>query len=230
MDKSLGVIFDYKSDELKKRLLECLDAEARQFSDIARQYFDRGQLSKEDKTGLLRAVITAIDHVMAAGGWNNSLFLRNTLKPLITIKVEAETELEKLEFKAAKKTIHAQPLASDEKEIYVSLFQSDGYNIGKWAMQLRSLDRYTIGRPVYETETDVETRIRLRPTPMNEAYVVVAVKKSDVQPPAFQASLKDPFGHTLLQLKETAVRDGRINAFVHHGMRYRFVDGQLIQG
>lgn len=231
MNKSSGLISELKSQELKKKLLECLDQEARQFSEVARTYVTKGQLSKEDKTGLLTAIIAAIDHVMAAGDWNSSLFLRNTLKPLIAIKLEAETELQCFEEIANARLKQKRVLASDEIEVYISLFQSDGYNIAKWAMQLRSLDRYTVGRPVYENEADIEKRIRLRNTAgvANEAYVVVAIKKTDIQANLNQASLNDQFGNPLLQLKDTAVRNGQIDAFVHQGTRYDFVDGQLIK-
>lgn len=231
MDKSSGLISELKSQALKKKLLDCLDTDARQFSEMAREYVTRGQLSKEDKAGLLTGIIAAIDHILEAGDWNSSLFLRNTLKPLVAIKVEAETELARFAEKAGHRMIQKHVLTEAEVEVYISLFQSDGYNIAKWAMQLRSLDRYIIGRPVYQNEADVEKRIRLRSAAgvANEAYVTVAVKKTDIQSDQFPASLKDQFGNPLLQLKETAVRDGKIDAFVHQGMRYAFVDGQLIK-
>jgi len=111
------------------------------------------------------------------------------------------------------------------------LFQSDGYNINKWAMQLRSLDRYTVGRPVYQSEADVQKRIRLRSAAAgNEGYVIVTIRKADIQSPdPFASPLKDQFDHPLLVLKEIAVRNGRIVAFVHQGICYHFVDGQLIK-
>src|SRR3990167_9768701 len=218
-----------KSQNLKKQLLECLDKEAREFSDFARQFFSKETLSKEDKAGLLNAVITAFDHVMSGGDWESSLFLRNTIKPLIAIKTEAELELSKLKIKASEQSASIQTLSEDETTVYISLFQSDGYNINKWAMQLRSLDRYIVGRPVYQNEADIEKRIRLRAAAANEAYVAVIVKKMDVQFDPFAAPLKDQFDHSLLLLKETALKHGRIIAFVHQGIRYHFVDGQLVK-
>ena len=230
MDKSSGLISELKSFELKKKLLECLDTEAREFSEAARAFVSQGQLSPEDKTGLLKAIVAAVDHVMTAGDWNSSLFLRNTLKPLIAVKEEAETELKKYEEVSTARISKKYMPTEHEIAVYISLFQSDGYNIGKWAMQLRSLDRYTVGRPIYEQEADVEKRIRLRSSgAVNEAYVTVTVKKTDIQSNSFQASLKDTFGHPLLSLKETAVRNGKIGEFVHQNSRYDFIDGQLIK-
>jgi intracellular multiplication protein IcmQ len=230
MDDTSGLLSDFKGHDLKKKLLECLDKEAHQFSEFARQYFAKEHLSKEDKIGLLTSIIATVDHVVAAGDWQSSLFLRNTIKPLLAIKAEAQTELDQLQMKAMQKPIHSVSARTEnEVEVYVSLFQSDGYNINKWAMQLRSLDRYVIGRPVYQNENDVESRIRLRNAGVNEAYVVVVVKKNDIQSDRFAAAIKDQFNHPLLTLKETALKSGRIIAFVHQKIRYHFVDGQLLK-
>lgn len=229
MDNTSGLASDFKGQELKKKLLECLDKEAREFSEIARTYFAKEHLSKEDKTGLLQAVINTVDHVVAGGDWESSLFLRNTLKPLLAIKAEAVAELNRLDLKASEKSINIQPPSENEVEVYISLFQSDSYNINKWAMQLRSLDRYIVGRPVYKNPEDIEKRIRLRAASGNEAYVAVVVKKTDVQADPFAASLKDQFDHPLVLLKEKAMHHGRINVFVHQSVRYYFVDGQLIK-
>ena len=166
---------------------------------------------------------------MSAGDWDSSLFLRNTLKPLMHIKTEAELELNKLTAKAEDKILEMKPAAEDEAQVCISLFQSDGYNIGKWAVQLRSLERYIVGRPIYKSEEDAARRIKLRPAAAgNEAYVAIIVKKTDIQPEG-PAPLKDQFGHPLVLLKEIAVKNGRIVAFVHQEMRYHFVDGQLVK-
>lgn len=229
MDKASGLISDFKGQELKKKLLECLDQEAREFSEIARMYFVKESLSKEDKIGLLTAVIATVDHVIAAGDWESSLFLRNTVKPLLAIKTEAIAELNRLDLKVNEKSINIKPISENEVEVYISLFQSDGYNINKWAMQLRSLDRYVIGRPVYQNEVDIEKRIHLRATAGNEAYVSVVVKKTNIQSDPFAAPLKDQFDQPLIVLKEKAVHEGRVNRFVHQGVCYYFVDGQLVR-
>lgn len=227
MDSISQLVSGSKDQDLKRKLLECLDKEARQFSEVARSYFERNHLSKEDRQGMLTSVITTIDHVLAAGDWNSSLFLRNTIKPLMAIKSEAEIELSKLEIKAVEKSVVVQAIAPDEREVYISLFQSDGYNTGKWAMQLRSLERYVIGRPVYQHQEDAEKRVRLRAATGSEGFVVVIIKETDLQSPV--STTKDQFDSPLLSLKETALRNGRIVAFVHQNVRYHFVDGQLIK-
>src|SRR5688500_10066636 len=139
MDDISRIISGSKDQDLKKKLLECLDREARQFSEIARTYFVKDHLSSEDKKGMLTAVINTVNHVLEGGDWQSTLFLRNTVKPLMAIKSEAELELSRLEIKAEENAIHIPSPTEQETEVYISLFQSDGYNMGKWAMQLRSL-------------------------------------------------------------------------------------------
>jgi intracellular multiplication protein IcmQ len=229
MDKPSGLPFEKKNVDLKQKLLDCLEQESHEFLATIQTYFSQDQLSQDDRADLLRAVIAAVDHVLSAGEWDTSLFLRNTLKPLQAIKAEAQAELDAIHHVTSAKTIEAQPIGEDESEVYISLFQSDGYNINKWAVQVRSLDRYMIGRPIYQSQEDIEKRIRLRAAANSEAYVAVVVKKSDIQSDTFAIVMKDQFDHPLLQLKERALQRGRIAVFVHQGVRYRFVDGQLVK-
>lgn len=228
MDRTVGLTADFKSQELRKKLLDCLNRENTQFSAIANQLIEKGHHSDADKIQLLQAIIETVDRVLAAGDWESSLFLKNTAKPLKAIKAEAETELADRQGRTTQKHIKIAPLSEDEQEVYVSLFQSDGYNKGKWAVQLRALSRYVVGRPIYQHEADIQKRIRLRAASENEAYVIVAVKKKDVLSDPFQTNvLKDQYDHPLVQLKETAVQNGRIISFVHNKVRYHFVDGRL---
>lgn len=230
MDKSSGLTSGHKSRALKQKLLDCIDQEAKQFSDVTREFFDKEQLSSEDKTGLLKAIIAAVDHVLAADDWDSSLFLRNLIKPIVAIKEEAQAELDKTAIKNSEKKIVVIPAAAHEVEVYISLFQSDGYNMSKWAMQLRALSRYVVGRPVYQYEADVKKWMRLRANLPTEAYVTVIVQQSDIQSDPLRAALRDRYDHPLLQLKETALQQhGRIVAFVHQGTHYHFADGQLIK-
>ncbi|OGT26875.1 MAG: Dot/Icm secretion system protein IcmQ [Gammaproteobacteria bacterium RIFCSPLOWO2_02_FULL_42_14] len=229
-DQSSGITSAHKSQELKKRLLECIDKEAKHFSESTRAYFEKEELSLEDKTGLLQAVVAAVDHVLKAGDWDSSLFLRNLVKPLIAIKTEAQMELDRQHVKTD--VLHIPviaPPANDELQVYISLFQSDGYNMLKWAMQLRSLSRYVIGRPVYQNEADVEKWMRLRAGLPTEAYVAVIVKKSDIQVDPMKPALKDRYDHPLLELQETALQRGRIVSFVHQNIRYYFANEQLVK-
>jgi len=227
--ESSALTAKHKAEALKKQLLDCLQQENQQFLNIAQAFFDKDTLSETDKTALLKAIIEAVDHVLTAGDWDSSLFLRNIVKPLKNIKAEAEAELQTHSGAGTAADIAVAPLSSSEVEVYISLFQSDGYNMNKWEMQLRSLERYIVGRPVYQHQADVEKRIRLKAGTVNEAYIAVAILKSEILTDTVSTLQKDPHGHPLLSLKETALKTGRIISFTHQNIHYRFVSGKLIR-
>lgn len=216
----------HRGQELKKKLLQCLQDSNKQLSEAAQFFLDKSNQNEAEKIALLQAVIRASDHVLQSGDWQSSLFLKNTVKTVEKIKQEAEMELARHYEHARSSVIQAAELGEDEVEVYISLFQSDGHNMEKWAVQLRSLERYVVGRPVYQQADDIEKRIRLRNAAANEAYVIVNVKKMDIQSGPLQ--LKDQYGHVLLQLKDSALKRGKIIGFVHQGKRYHFSDGKLV--
>ena len=98
----------------------------------------------------------------------------------------------------------------------------------KWELQLNSLRSYLLGRPVYEKEENVIKVIRQKLVQTSEAYVVMAIKKQDIQQFSYQAERIDRFGNSLLTLKDTAVKSKNIFEFVHQNQRYFFINGKLI--
>src|SRR5437867_2048280 len=116
MDTASGLPPEFKGQDLKKKLIDCLNKESQQFSDIISAYLSKEKLSKEDRESLLQSVVTVVDQVLSAGDWDSSLFLRNTLKPLQAIKEEALIELDLLKTNTTKKSITTQSLAENEIE------------------------------------------------------------------------------------------------------------------
>lgn len=231
MTNSSDLTQEHKAQALKQKLLDCLKEENAKLAQDVEAFFDKHHANDTDKLSILESIIASSGRLLSAGDWESSLFLRTQAKRIHAIKDEAELELKRLHQKNAETKAGFQPIAlsENEREVYISLFQSDGYNLDKWAMQLRSLSRYVVGRPVYSNEVDVEKRIRLRAAPASEAYVAVAVKKTDVKDDPFGMPILDQFGHTLLQLSDSAVETGKIVTFVHQGVRYRFVEGALVK-
>lgn len=221
----------HKAQALKQKLLDCLKEENVKLAQDIEAFFDSAHPNESEKLAILKSVIVSCESLLKAGDWENSLFLRSQAKRIQTIKNEAEDELKFLQQKKAEKKAGFGQVAlqESEREVYISLFQSDGYNLDKWAMQLRSLSRYVVGRPVYDKEEDIQKRIRLRASPVSEAYVVVGVKKADIKEDTFDIPVQDQYGHTLLQLSDAAVERGEIIAFVHQGIRYRLVEGSLVK-
>ena len=229
MVEQTGLTDQQKGQELKLKLLECLRQENRELMRIAKEYFEKPNKSESDAIHMLEAVIESSDHILTAGDWDSSLFLRNQVKSVKAIKAEAEAELQKKLQSGEKENVQEVALEDDEMPVYISLFQSDGYNVEKWAVQLRALKRYVVGRPIYEDEAHVQARIRLRAAAANEGYVIVGVKKADIKQDPFAPVMKDQYQHPLLNLKDTAVQNGKIVAFVHQNKRYIFHEGELIE-
>lgn len=215
-------------DALKQQLIDCIKQEKADFMEVARNFYKNSKRTKEDYLQLTDAIIGAVDHVLNANNWDDSLFLRNALKPLKEIRESAIALKKEATATVADKQITLRALEDDEVLVYISIFQSEGHNLRKWELQLSSLRSYLLGRPVYEKEEDVFKVVRQKLVQTSEAYVIVAVKKDDIQNFAYQAERVDRFGNPLLTLKDTAVKTENIFEFVHQGQRYFFVDGKLI--
>lgn len=165
-------------------------------------------------------VIKVIDQVMASGDWNASLYLRSAVKPLQNLKEQAQQMLQTLQ-KNENMVANKGP-QEQEMRIYISLYQSYGYDLGKWQALLRSLPSCVQGRPVYRSEAHVQKALRLKPDAVNEAYAVVLVKKVALMNSANFRRRQDQCGSDLLQLTPGAVQVDKIERFVHGHEQYRW--------
>ncbi|MCB1826930.1 MAG: Dot/Icm secretion system protein IcmQ [Coxiellaceae bacterium] len=216
------------SDALKQALIDCVKQEKADFMQVIKAFYSQGQRTREDYLALTDALIEAMNGVLNANDWDDSLFLRNALKPLKKIRDEAVALKKEATATMEDKQITLRDLAEDEMLVYISIFQSAGDSLRKWELQLSSLRSHLLGRPVYENEADVAKVIRQKLVQTSEAYVIVAIKKHDVENFAYQANRVDRCGNPLLTLKDTAVKPENIFEFVHQGRRYFFVDRKLI--
>ena len=164
--------------------------------------------------------------MLAAEDWDSSPFLKNTVKPLEEIKQSAEALVAQLSGDV-NDTVASQTIESGGQPVYIALFQAQGHDLKKWAMQLRSIDRYMLGRPIYTAEADVCKMIHQKVNQSCEAYAKVAVKPSAIQEQSLLPKREDRNGCTLLTLMPGTVTSDHIIEFVHVGKTYAFVDGKL---
>lgn len=218
----------HQSEALKQHLIDCLKQEKIDFTEIAKAFYQQGQRAETDCLALTDQIIAAVDHILEAENWDESLFLRNALKPLKEIREQAIALKKEATMTVADQQTVLRDLEDDEMLVYISVFQSEGHNLRRWELQLNSLRSYLLGRPVYEKESDVVKVLRQKLVQTSEAFVVVAIRKSDVQTFAHQAERVDRYGNVLLTLKDTAVKPENIFEFVHQGKRYFFKEGKLI--
>lgn len=217
-----------KNDELKRRLFECANVEHGNFLKIAETFYHQERHNDNDYIEFCKTVIATVDRVLAIGNWEDSLFLRNTVKPLKQIREQAHSILEQVTGKAEPPHCELPKFSDDKTLLYISLFQNDGLNLHRWELQLRSIESYLIGRPVYAKEEDVQKEIRMKITQTSEAYVIVGVDKAAIQKEPYQSPRIDRNGNPLVALAVGAVTSEKILEFVHQGKRYRFIDGKLI--
>ncbi len=175
-------------------------------------------------------VIVAVDAILAAGDWKTSLFLRNLIKPIIKIGEDAQDYLGGEIAEQSKVINKLDTVGEDQQLLYVSLFQAQGHDVKSWEKQVRALNRYIVGRPIYAEEDNVKKVIRLKQNSANEAYVVLAVDKKFIQKPnAFEVERKDRYGNSLETLKPGVITDANIFELVHDDQRYSYERGHLIK-
>jgi intracellular multiplication protein IcmQ len=221
------VTVDFKNEELKRHLVECVTQQKQTFVTLAEEFYHLGRRTDADYYRLCRAVIDAVDQVLASSDWDASLFLHNTLKPLRELREHALQLLENMGGENA--ADFAEPaVAADKVKLYISLYQTNGHDLKQWAAQLGSLSSYIIGRPIYQTETEVVTAIRAKLSQLSEAYVVVAVDPEKIINDHQASSRKDRFGQSLISLLPHAIDSDRIIKFVHQGKSYIYRHQQLM--
>jgi len=209
----------------QETLLALLQSEKANFLQIAEGFYELQRRTDEHYIQFCRDVIQSIDRVLSAGDWEQSLSLRNAIKPIRELRTRAAEMLARVTGEISAEQYQVE-IAEDAELIYVSLFQVHGSDLSQWELQLRSLPRYMIGRPVYKDESHVQTVIRSKVNGDNDAYVVLAVPPGALQQHAVKKT--DKHGNELVQLKQGQLLLQHIVEFVHMGCRYHFIDNKLV--
>jgi len=219
-----------QGDALKQRFIDCVQKEKLEFLKNADDFYDRSDRSRDSYIKFANDIINAVDHVLTTDNWEESLFLRNTIKPLKQVREEAAQLLQQLTGGDTEMADIADvPLKEDEMKLYITIFQSGGHNLKSWELQLRSIGAYLHGRPVYSKEEDAQKVLRLKVSSSTDAYIVVVVPKTAIYNDPFAPPRSDRHGNTLVALKSGIVKPEHIIEFVHQGQRYKWRDGKLIQ-
>lgn len=228
MSAATGQLFPERTDDKAETLSRKVSQEQQKFLELVQTFYDNEERSKEQALELTRAIIVAIDNIIGAENWDDSLFLRTTIKPLRELRKEVvETRDSLMEEQGLVEIVEYQ-LADDEVKVYVSLYQADGHNLKKWEAQLASIDCYMAGRPIYKNETDIKKTIRQKLLQMSEAYAVVVVKKEQLLSQDFEQTKTDRYGHELLTIESGAVSAEKVMGFSHGGRDYFYHKQRLI--
>lgn len=123
-------------------------------------------------------------------------------------------------------------LADGQQYVFIHLFNAKGKILSRWEMMLspRNLFEYSVNRPIYEEQKQVEAYIRSRPNDDEHAFLVMKVAQTDILRGVASANNVDSLGQPLLKLKEGALKEQDLVYFFHKTTCYIFTRGHLMQG
>lgn len=129
-----------------------------------------------------------------------------------------------------KLTEEAKPEAlanQDEPDIFVALYQVDGYNLEKWAYALSTIAFQGVFRPIYSKEEDICKIIQSKDNRANEGYAVITIAASALVYAPKQNL--DKLGNPLLHVKPGSLQSKNVKRFVHISGQYLWQDNNLVK-
>lgn len=178
----------------------------------------------------VRSIAQALEEAIKNGPWGESNFLRVIGKNLQDIRDTFMKDAGHLHSNSIQDShlAHRVALRSSQREIYISLYASDGGQLLSWERILANLPKHVTSRPIYDKEDDVKALISTKETPMNEAYAVVYVDQSCILDLPAEKMSKDKNGVNILAIKDKTIHMDNLTRFVHRNAVYRLVKGRLI--
>ncbi|MBA2654546.1 MAG: Dot/Icm secretion system protein IcmQ [Gammaproteobacteria bacterium] len=185
--------------------------------------------SREHYKEITDKLIELLQDLLASGNWEASLFLRTAHKKYQDLLDQALALSQQIESNHIKYKDEEYQLKIKQGfiSVYVSIYQSDPFNMMKWETTLKSIKEYSINRPIYRTQEHIEEMLRSKNSP-NEGYVSILIQPSDIIRPYTGKIIEDRWGHELLTLRENSLVSHNILEFVHHGRRFLFKKGKLL--
>lgn len=218
---------DLQAVELRQLLLEQVNVENEKFTELLKSFNGSEGCEGENTQAICDEIIALVDRVLAIEGWQDSLFLRNLMKPLEQAKDEAQAILDSRSNKANVGIKQNIAIAEDEVVLYMTLYQAQGYDLNAWSLQLRSIKHTMLGRPIYSDEESARTTIRSKVDQSRDAYVVLRVKREYMMNHAAPSAQFDRHNNKLVTLEQGAIATESILEFVYMNNRYHFTKGVL---
>jgi hypothetical protein len=111
-------------------------------------------------------------------------------------------------------------IESDEKIVYVYLFNAHGNLIHSWQNMLipKVFYEYSVNRPIYAEKDDIESMIKAKSNRTQHGYLAIAIKELDIL--KVDEVSKDAYGNVIFKIREGSLRFDRVVSFVHNGIEY----------
>lgn len=189
------------------------------------------QDNKDPRKNLLavaRAAVQADDALREKYGIGEKFrFIRTQLHDLLD-QIEKHTQvIEAEEQKAA-----GGEMVSDETKVYVYLYNANGAVFTSWLNMLtpKLFYEYSVNRPIYAEQSQVESLIRAKTNKMQHAYLTVIMKQADIVVVEPEAIKKDVSGNPMIKVREGSLSFDRFVAFMHNGVEYVLnTEGKLVK-
>lgn len=186
-------------------------------------------LQNEQEIQVALEIKKILDEGIAAGPWQANLFLKGIKKKLEELRDNfvIKVGLDQHHKQTANDLLAAE--SCENTEVYIALYQSQGGNMSKWQEVVVSLVNYTMGRPIYCNEADVQAAIRLNDRNLNHAYAVVKVHGDAILSDTTDLVRTDREGRKLISLREAAIQLKNIVRLVHATGQYKLVRNFLVK-
>lgn len=124
----------------------------------------------------------------------------------------------------------APTLTETQQYVFIHLFNNKGKILSRWEPMLspRNLSEYSVNRPIYAEQNQIEAYIRSRPNDDEHAFLMMKIEKSDILHGSDITNNRDPLGQVLLKLKEGSLQEQNLVYFFHKGGCYIFTHGHLV--
>ena len=180
-------------------------------------------LHSEQELKIALAIKQILDDGIEAGPWQANLFLKGMKKKLEELRDSFVAKVGLDQHNAQLASDLLSDNSGENTEVYIALYQSQGGNLHKWQEVVASLVKYTMGRPIYKNESDVQAAIRLTDRNLNNAYVVVKVRLDAIITDSEEQVRRDREGRQLIRLHETAIQLKNIVRLVHASGQYKLL-------
>lgn len=170
-------------------------------------------------------VLYALDKALNTDLWKSSPFLQSIGNTLQDLRDQVALAL-KIEDQAS---VSEEPIQGLFSYVFVSLYQTQGDSLPRWQHMLANLGLFSVNRPIYLQEPDIQASILQEQGQGRHAYTVVTVAPEDILSTAEEGSQVDRRGRQCVFLKEGALKPENIIRFVHSTGEYKWINGFLVQ-
>ena len=183
-------------------------------SDIARQ-------------ALNNKLIDYLQPIIDEPRWQESLLLRNMLSDYQALYSQALQQRDSFANSGISSVDRRSLIKDDQVEIFILLYQVNGYDLSRWNTQLEMLLQKNLMRPMYATEEGVNIVLRARLLKTNDAYIVAIIQRDKLLELSQGLRQVDRYDQKLVYLADHALASDSFVEFVHLKNRYPIVNGRI---